>query len=91
MVGLAEKVYLSERQFKRRFKQATQESPLAYVQALRIESAKQALIASSKSISDISRMSGYEDVRFFRQLFKRLTSLSPTDYRQKFVLQNQSA
>ncbi len=88
MVGLAEKVHLSERQFKRRFKQATQESPLAYVQALRIESAKQVLVASSKSISEISRMSGYEDVRFFRQLFKRLTSLSPSDYRQKFVLQN---
>ncbi len=87
MVALAEKVHLSERQFKRRFKQATQESPLAYVQALRIESAKQVLVSSSKSISEISRMSGYEDARFFRQLFKRLTSLSPTDYRQKFALQ----
>ncbi|MBL4798175.1 MAG: helix-turn-helix domain-containing protein [Oleispira sp.] len=86
MVDLAEKVHLSERQFKRRFKQATEESPLAYVQALRIESAKQVLVSSSKSISEISRNSGYEDLRFFRQLFKRLTSLSPTDYRQKFAL-----
>jgi transcriptional regulator GlxA family with amidase domain len=86
MVGLAEKVHLSERQFKRRFKKATEESPLAYVQALRIESAKQVLVSSNKSISEVSRNSGYEDVRFFRQLFKRLTSLSPTDYRQKFVL-----
>lgn len=86
MVGLAEQVHLSERQFKRRFKQATQASPLAYVQALRIELAKQILVSSNKTISEISRMSGYEDVSFFRQLFKRLTTLSPTDYRQKFVL-----
>jgi transcriptional regulator GlxA family with amidase domain len=86
MVALAEKVHLSERQFKRRFKHATQESPLAYVQALRIESARQVLVSSNKSISEISRISGYEDVHFFRQLFKRLTCLSPTDYRKKFAL-----
>ena len=86
MVELAKKVHLSERQFKRRFKQATQESPLAYVQALRIESAKRHLVSSNKAIADISRRVGYEDVRFFRQLFKRLTSLAPTDYRQKFSL-----
>ena len=86
MVDLAARVHLSERQFKRRFKQATEESPLAYVQALRIESAKKILVSSSKSISEISQKSGYEDVRFFRQLFKRQTSLSPTDYRQKFTL-----
>ena len=86
MVDLAKKIHLSERQFKRRFKQATEESPLAYVQALRIESAKRHLVSSNKAISDISRIVGYEDVRFFRQLFKRLTSLAPTDYRQKFSL-----
>jgi transcriptional regulator GlxA family with amidase domain len=86
MVHLAEKVHLSDRQFKRRFKQATEESPLAYVQGLRIEAAKQLLVSSSKSMSEISRICGYEDVRFFRQLFKRLTSLSPSDYRQKFAL-----
>ncbi len=86
MVTLAEKVHLSERQFKRRFKQATNESPLAYVQALRIEFAKQVLLLSNKPIAEVSRDSGYEDVRFFRQLFKRLTGLSPTDYRQKFAL-----
>jgi transcriptional regulator GlxA family with amidase domain len=86
MVALAEKVHLSERQFKRRFKQATQASPLAYIQALRIESAKHVLVSTRKSISEISRMSGYEDARFFRQLFKRLTSLSPSDYRQKMAL-----
>jgi transcriptional regulator GlxA family with amidase domain len=84
IVDLAKKVHLSERQFKRRFKQATEESPLAYIQALRIESAKKALEASNKTIAIISRESGYEDIRFFRQLFKRLTGLAPSDYREKF-------
>jgi len=83
---LAEKANLSERQLKRRFKQATNETPLAYVQALRIEAAKHALETSHAQIEQVSRLSGYEDVRFFRQLFKRITGLSPSDYRQKFAL-----
>jgi transcriptional regulator GlxA family with amidase domain len=86
IVDLAEKVHLSERQLKRRFKQATSESPLAYIQALRIEAAKHVLETSKKTIETVSRGVGYEDVRFFRQLFKRLTGLSPTDYRMKFAL-----
>jgi len=86
MVDLAARVHLSERQFKRRFKQATAESPLAYIQALRIEAAKQGLENSKKTIEVISREAGYEDVRFFRQLFKRFTGLAPSDYRMKFAL-----
>lgn len=86
IVDLAERVHLSERQLKRRFKNATSESPLAYIQALRIESAKYSLEATNKNIGLISRESGYEDVRFFRQLFKRLAGLSPSDYRVKFSL-----
>jgi transcriptional regulator GlxA family with amidase domain len=86
IVDLAKKVHLSERQLKRRFKQATSESPLAYIQALKIESAKHRLESSNKTIEMISRESGYEDVRFFRQLFKRLTGLAPSDYRLKFAL-----
>ncbi len=86
IVDLAAMVHLSERQFKRRFKQATNESPLVYIQALRVEMAKHLLEATGQGIETVGRAVGYEDVRFFRQLFKRLTSLSPTDYRQKFAL-----
>ncbi len=86
IVDLAKQVHLSERQLKRRFKQATAESPLAYIQALRIEAAKHGLETSKKTIAVISRESGYEDVRFFRQLFKRFTGLAPSDYRVKFAL-----
>jgi len=86
IVDLAAMVHLSERQFKRRFKQATNESPLAYIQALRVEMAKHLLETTGKGIETVGRAVGYEDVRFFRQLFKRITGLSPSDYRQKFAL-----
>jgi len=81
---LAEKISLSERQLKRRFKQATNQTPLAYIQALRIETAKHALETTNSQIEQVSRLSGYEDVRFFRQLFKRYTAVSPSEYRSKF-------
>lgn len=86
MAQLAEKVSLSERQFVRRFKKATTDSPLVYIQQLRIEKAKQLLENSQKNVDEISRLVGYEDSRFFRQLFKRFTGLPPSDYRQKFTL-----
>jgi len=85
---LAHKINLSERQFKRRFKQATKESPLAYIQSLRMEKAKHALETTSKRVEIISNLSGYEDIRFFRQLFKRTTGLSPSEYRKKFSIIN---
>ncbi|MFC3680355.1 GlxA family transcriptional regulator [Bacterioplanoides pacificum] len=81
---LAELINLSERQFKRRFKQAAQQTPLAYIQALRMEVAKKALETSLKQVDVIARECGYEDVRFFRQLFKRHTGLAPSEYRSKF-------
>lgn len=83
---LAERVHLSERQLVRRFKQATGDSPLVYIQQLRIEEAKHYLESTQKTIDSISRIAGYEDLRFFRQLFKRLTGLSPSEYRLKFAL-----
>ncbi|WP_420589535.1 GlxA family transcriptional regulator [Bacterioplanoides sp.] len=81
---LAELINLSERQFKRRFKQAVQQTPLVYIQALRMEVAKKALETTLKQVDVIARECGYEDVRFFRELFKRNTGLAPSEYRGKF-------
>lgn len=86
IADLAIKVSLSERQLKRRFKQATGESPLVYIQALRMEFAKFELETTDLQVEKVSNESGYEDVRFFRQLFKRYTGLSPSEYRSKFSL-----
>ncbi len=63
---------LPKRTFDRRFKAATGYSPLAYIQALRIEEAKQILETSRRRVEAIGRQVGYEDAASFRRLFRRL-------------------
>ncbi|MGW8370216.1 MAG: GlxA family transcriptional regulator, partial [Gammaproteobacteria bacterium] len=75
---------LAERSFKRRFKAATGYTPIDYVQALRVEEAKQQLEATTNAVEDIARQMGYEDPTSFRRLFKRLTGVTPGRYRKRF-------
>lgn len=75
---------LSGRTFKRRFKAATGYNPVDYVQALRIEEAKQLLETTSESADTIASRVGYEDPSFFRRLFKRRVGTTPARYRQRF-------
>lgn len=77
---------LPESTFSRRFKAATGYTPLAYIQTLRIEEAKQMLEASAVPVELISAEVGYEDLAHFRRLFRRLTGMSPAGYRRKFRL-----
>jgi transcriptional regulator GlxA family with amidase domain len=72
--------------FKRRFKAGTGETPIAYVQRLRVESAKRRLEQSTDSIEEISWAVGYEDAASFRRMFKRLTGLTAGEYRRRFRL-----
>ncbi|MEW9856702.1 GlxA family transcriptional regulator [Novosphingobium sp. M1R2S20] len=75
---------LPKRTFDRRFKAATGCSPLAYVQALRIEEAKQMLETGSALVDEVGREVGYEDASSFSRLFRRLTGISPGGYRRRF-------
>jgi transcriptional regulator GlxA family with amidase domain len=77
---------LPKRTFDRRFKAATGYSPLAYVQALRIEEAKQLLETGSARVEAIAREVGYEDLASFRRLFRRTAGMTPGDYRRKFQM-----
>ncbi|RFM25628.1 GlxA family transcriptional regulator [Deminuibacter soli] len=81
---VAEKVNMSKRNFIRRFKKATQNTPLEYLQRVKIEAAKKALERNEQSISSLMYETGYNDVKTFRYVFKRLTGLTPQDYRRKF-------
>ena len=81
---LIEHTDIPERTLKRRFKAATGSSLIEYIQNLRIEKAKQLLEAGHMAVDDISIESGYEDASFFRRLFKRLTGLTPSQYRRLF-------
>src|SRR5690606_30915038 len=77
---MVERSGLSERTFNRRFKTATGYSCVEYVQALRIEEAKQLLEATDDATDAIARAVGYEDPAFFRRLFKRRTGTTPARY-----------
>jgi transcriptional regulator GlxA family with amidase domain len=80
----ARRVGMSVRNFVRRFKEATGDSPLAYLQKLRVAAAKRMLESNHKSMQEISDAVGYQDVAFFRSLFQRHTGVSPSAYRERF-------
>src|ERR1700730_3848141 len=80
----AQRVGMSLRNFMRRFQQATGDSPLIYLQKLRIAAAKRLLEGDQRSMQEISDAVGYQDVAFFRNLFERHTGVSPSAYRQRF-------
>jgi transcriptional regulator GlxA family with amidase domain len=84
--ALAETSGMSKRNFNRRFKSATGESVVTYIQLIRVEAAKKLLEQGLSSFDDVSVDIGYENVSFFRRVFKRTTGLSPTAYRKKFNL-----
>jgi transcriptional regulator GlxA family with amidase domain len=81
---------LAERTFKRRFRAATGYAPVEYVQALRIEEAKQLLETSDEATDAIALAIGYEDPTFFRRLFKRSTGTTPARYRRRYKTIGQS-
>jgi len=82
--SLADKLVMSTRNFNRRFKTATGETAVTYIQLTRVEVAKKKLENIKLSFDEISNRVGYENVSFFRKIFKRFTGLSPTAYRKKF-------
>ena len=84
VAGMTARSGLSARTFARRFHAATGYSPMDYVQALRIEEAKQLLERSLHSVDDIGAEIGYGDPASFRRLFKRFTGLTPGAYRRRF-------
>jgi len=75
----AKRVGMSERNFVRRFKAATGDSPLVYLQKLRVAAAKRMLENNHRTMREISEAVGYQDVVFFRTLFQRHTGVSPSD------------
>ena len=81
---IAEQAGMSLRQFNRRFKSATGETVNNYLQQLRVEAAKVKLVNSTRAFEDIAIDAGYENVSFFRRVFKKITSLTPAQYRRRF-------
>ena len=81
---LAGKHNLTERTLIRRFKHACGFTPLQYLQRIRLERARKLLETTHAPIESIVNQIGYEDLSSFSRLFKKNTSLSPSQYRSKF-------
>ena len=81
---IVELASIPERTLKRRFKAATGNTLIEYLQNLRVEAAKQLLESGQLPVDEISVAVSYEDPSFFRRLFKRRTGLTPSQYRRMF-------
>lgn len=82
---LADRAGMGSRNFIRRFRAATGRVPGAYVQMLRVAAARELLEQGVASVQDVCSTVGYEDIAFFRSLFKRHTGMTPTEYRRRFA------
>ena len=83
-LALAAALNVSYRTLHRRFDATAGMAPLAYLQALRVEQAKELLEGTSLSLERVVERVGYSDVPAFRRLFLRSVGLSPAQYRQRF-------
>jgi len=81
---VSKKLAVGRRNFDRRFIKATGNTPVEYLQRVRIESAKKSLETSPKNINEVMYEVGYADVKAFREVFRKITGLSPLDYKHKF-------
>jgi transcriptional regulator GlxA family with amidase domain len=81
---LADKFAVGRRNFDRRFIKATGNTPIEYSQRVKIESAKKALETSRKTINEIMYDVGYSDIKAFREVFRKVTGMSPVDYKRKY-------
>lgn len=81
---LAEIAGMSRRNLMRRFKDATGSVPGAYLQMVRVAAARRMLEDGAPSIKDVGISVGYEDVAFFRRVFKRYNGMTPASYRERF-------
>jgi transcriptional regulator GlxA family with amidase domain len=81
---LSQRFAVGRRNFDRRFIKATGNTPVEYLQRVKIESAKKALETTRKTINEVMYEVGYSDVKAFREVFKKITGVSPVEYKNKY-------
>lgn len=81
---ICNKFGVARRTFERRFKKFTGNSVAEYIQRVKVEFAKKQLESGRKTVNEIIYETGYNDVDAFRKVFKKITDLSPLDYRKKY-------
>ena len=84
---LAIRFAIGRRHFERRFKKATNNTPVEYIQRVKMEAAKKYFETSRKNVNEVMYDVGYSDTKAFRTMFKKITGLSPLDYKNKYNMQ----
>jgi transcriptional regulator GlxA family with amidase domain len=75
---------IGRRNFERRFKKATANTVVEYIQRVKVEAVKKGLEGSRKNVNELMYDVGYSDIKAFRTVFKKITGKSPIDYRNKY-------
>jgi transcriptional regulator GlxA family with amidase domain len=81
---LADMLALGKRSLERRFKKATSNTVIEYIQRVKVEAAKKSFETSRKNITEVMFEVGYTDTKAFRSTFRKITGLSPIEYRNKY-------
>jgi transcriptional regulator GlxA family with amidase domain len=81
---LASNLALGRRSLERRFKKATANTIIEYIQRVKIEVAKKNLESTGKNVNEVMFEVGYNDEKAFRSIFKRITGISPLEYKKKY-------
>jgi transcriptional regulator GlxA family with amidase domain len=81
---LSSRLAVGRRNFDRRFIKATGNTPLEYTQRVKMEAAKKAFETKRKTINEVMYDVGYSDVKAFREVFRKITGMSPLEYRKKY-------
>jgi transcriptional regulator GlxA family with amidase domain len=81
---LADTIAVGRRSFERRFKKATGNTVVEYLQRVKIEAAKRSFESSRKNVNEVMFDVGYSDTKAFRDVFKKITGLTPVEYRSKY-------
>jgi len=84
MEDLSNQLNVGRRNFDRRFIRATGITPLDYLQRVKVEAAKKSLESSRKTVNEVMFDVGYSDTKAFREVFSRVTGMSPIDYKTKY-------
>lgn len=91
VAAMAERARLGERTFLRRFRRATGDRPLEYLQHVRVGKARELLEQTVLAIDEIAWRVGYEDTSAFRKVFLRVMGLSAGEYRRRFAITSRAS
>ena len=86
---IASRFAIGRRNLERRFKKATSNTVVEYIQRVKMEAAKTNLESSRENVNEVMYKVGYTDTKAFRNTFKRITGLSPLQYRSKYNRETQ--